>query len=493
MRTLLNKFFPKTCYYLFGVKIPFYLQYLLVGFAFYKPIAKVIKNKYFQLLIILIPAIIVFVRILRNDPFFLSDDFAHLSLVLQKSYRDIARMAFSENGIWVGHRIITGFWLFKLLFDIFGAEPIVFYSTNFIFHSLNVFILFLLLKQFDKKFVFPVLMSFIFSSFYLTWISNLRDLVAGSFVLLATLFWTYWVKSDRQKYYFGFLAFYLIAIVSKEISFLLAPALIIITLFNNLIKVKSYRRVIISFFPLLLIFAFYSLTYALGFSSYLDIGNKGYGMSFDLAVIVKNLIYYLSYIFRPLNFNSSALLIFFSLFVIFDLLKKKFVTTPFLISFTMFLAPALLFVDRNAPYYVYIPSMFLFIALSLMFKEVYEDLIRLFRKTAIKKTFTIYYSLFILIGLFGMNTFFLDDCFLIQFPWKNQKKILLSKLTNRLDIIMEEGRLGNGDRIPLLAEENTEEMKFIINANVLQLFMQAKGAEDYAFSYSEEGTLEVRK
>jgi hypothetical protein len=92
-----------------------------------------------------------------------------------------------------------------------------------------------------------------------------------------------------------------------------------------------------------------------------------------------------------------------------------------------------------------------------------------------------------------MNTFFLDDCFLIQFPWKNQKKILLSKLTNRLDIIMEEGRLDNGDRIPLLAEENTEEMKFIISANVLQLFMQAKGAEDYAFSYSEEGMLEVRK
>ncbi|MGB6881996.1 MAG: hypothetical protein WBD86_01715, partial [Microgenomates group bacterium] len=223
------------------------------------------------------------------------------------------------------------------------------------------------------------------------------------------------------------------------------------------------------------------------------IGNKGYGMSLDLTVIVKNLIFYLSYIFRPLSFNSSVLLIFFSLFIVFDLLKKKFVTTPLLISFAMFLAPALLFVDRNAPYYAYIPSMFLFIALSLIFKEVYEFLIRIFRKTTTKKTFTIYYSLFILIGLFGMNKFFLDDCFLIQFPWKNQKKILLSKLTNRLDIIMEEGKLDNGDRISLLVEEDTEEMRFIINSNVLQLFMQTKGAENYTFSYSEEGMLEVRK
>ena len=204
-RILLDKFFPKTCYYLFGVKIPFYLQYLLVGFAFYKPITKVIKNKYFQLLLILIPAIIVFVRILRNDPFFLSDDFDHLSLVLQNSYRDIARMAFSGNGIWVGHRIITGLWLFKLLFNIFGAEPVVFYASNFIFHAANVLLLFLLLKQFDKKSVFPVLISFIFSSFYLPWISNLHEFIAGSFVLLATLFWIYWLKSDRQKYYFGFL------------------------------------------------------------------------------------------------------------------------------------------------------------------------------------------------------------------------------------------------------------------------------------------------
>jgi hypothetical protein len=493
MRILLDKYFPKTCYYLFGVKIPFYLQYLLVGFVFYKPIAKVIKNKHFQLLLILIPAIIVFVRILRNDPFFLSDDFAHLSLVSQKSFGDIARMAFSEKGIWVGHRIITGFWLFKILFDIFGAEPVVLYFSSFIFHALNVLVLFLLLRQFDRKSVFPVLMSFVFSSFYLTWISNLHELVAGSFVLLATLFWIYWLKRDRQKYYFGFFAFYLIAIASKEISFLLAPTLVIFTLFNNLIKIKNYRRAIISFFPLLLIFVFYSLAFALGFSSYLDIGNKGYGMSLDLAVIVKNLTYYLSYIFRPLNFNSSALLMFFSLFIVFDLLKKKFTTTPFLVSFAMLLAPALLFVDRNAPYYVYIPSIFLFMALSFIFKEVYEYLIRIFRKTTAKKIFTIYYSLFILIGLFGMNKFFLDDCFLIQFPWKNQKKILLSKLTNRLDIIMEEGKLGNGDRIPLLAEEDTEEMRYIINSNVLQLFMQASGAEDYTFSYSEGGALEVRK
>ncbi len=493
MRTLLAKYFPKSCYYFFGVKIPFFLQYYIVGLVFYKPIAKAIKNKYFQLFLIFIPAIIVFVRILRNDPFFLSDDFDHLSLVLQKSYGEIARMALSGDGIWVGHRIITGFWLFKLLFGVFGAEPVAYYSANLIFHATNVLILFLLLRQFDKKTVFPILMSIIFSSFFPVWISNLHEFIAGSFILLATLCWVYWLKNDKQKHYFGFLVFYLIAIASKEISFLLVPVLAIITLFSKLIKVKNSRRAIISFLPLFLIFILYFLTYGIGFSSYLDIGNVGYGMSFDLTVIVKNLTHYLSYIFRPLNFNAAALLIFFSIFVVFDLLKKKFVTTPFLISFAIFLAPALLFVDRNAPYYAYIPSMFLFIALSLIFKEGHTFFIRIFRNKAVKRTFTIYYFLFILIGLFGMNKVFLDDCYLIQFPWKNQKKIILSKLTSRLDIMVEEGTLNSGDRIPLLTEEDTGAMWSIINSNILQLFMQAKGAEDYTFYYSEGGTLEVRK
>ncbi|MEJ2441777.1 MAG: hypothetical protein P8Y06_02565 [Patescibacteria group bacterium] len=160
--------------------------------------------------------------------------------------------------------------------------------------------------------------------------------------------------------------------------------------------------------------------------------------------------------------------------------------------FQLVLFPALLFIDRNAPYYVYIASMFLFIGLSFFFKEIYEFLIRMFRQVTIKKLFTIYYLLFILIGLFGMDKIFLDDCFLIQFPWKNEKKMALSKLADRLDIMIGEGKLGKGAKVPLLAEEDTRDVWFVIDSDILQLFIQTEGAENYTFSY-KEGLLEVEK
>src|SRR3989304_9640168 len=155
MNTLIDKF----CYYSFGVKVPFYLQYAIPLIIFYDFFTRLIKNNYFRYLLIFIPPIVIFIRLLRNDPFFLSDDFAHLRLVSGNSYLEIAKDAFTKNGIWVGHRIIGAFWLFKLIFQIFGAKAEAFLAANFILHSTNV-LLFYLIVQKLKKTSFAVLSAF---------------------------------------------------------------------------------------------------------------------------------------------------------------------------------------------------------------------------------------------------------------------------------------------------------------------------------------------
>src|SRR3989304_7993492 len=110
----------RICYLVFGVKIPFYLQYALPLLVFYGFISSLIKNKYFRILLVLVPPTVIFIRLLRNDPFFLSDDFAHLFLANESSYFDIAKEALTGGGIWLGHRLIGAFWLFKAIFDVFG-------------------------------------------------------------------------------------------------------------------------------------------------------------------------------------------------------------------------------------------------------------------------------------------------------------------------------------------------------------------------------------
>ena len=489
MKNLLDYIYPRICYFSFGLKTPFYLHYLLPALVLYKYLEKALKNKYFKLIIILIPSFFVLTKLLRNNSFFLSDDFAHLYFVSKNSFLGIVKAALSEGGIWVGHRIVVGFWLFKLIFMAFGAQIEPYLFIIFIFNLLNVLLLYLIFEKIKKDSLFSVLLAFIFGTFYLSWISNIHEIVAGTFLLLGLYSWFTWLSSRKVRTYWLVFVFYLLAISTKEISFLFPVALTATSVFyHHYISRINLKKLAVFMIPFFLVLLLYSSTLASGFLGYFSLSSgKGYSMSFSPEVILKNLLHYTTSILPIVNFSMLGLGIFFASFALFDLWKKKPITTPFLFSYLVFLGPPLLFEGRQAPYYFYIPSLFLFIGFFVFLKEIYFSLRRFFKKKSfLVKAFSIYFVLFIAYGIFGVDKFLLDNCFLIQFPRENRRKTTLSYLTKRLDKLFDTGQIQEDAEVKLEEKEAISEIRFIVNSNVLHLFLSSKGKQDYKFSYNEK-------
>lgn len=405
---------PKLCYYLFGGSFYHYLVWIFAGIVLYKPVSRLIKRDFFPILLISIPSILYFGKYL-NDYFFFSDDLAHFNLVSHNSYFQIVKQALSSGGIWVGHKIILGFWLFKALFDFFGLNTGVFVFVIFVLNLVNVFLLYFVLAKFKIKRGISILFSFLFGNLYLYWVSNIHELLAGFFVLGSLYFWLSLIKTNKNKYLAFSTLFYIFAFLSKEIAFLLPFALFAATVvYNNLvkqIKIKHYLKKLLIMFSVLII---YSLIGASGFLNYFGIEKGlGYSMSFSLKVIYENLLHYITVLLPIINYSWVGLLLIILAFGIFDYFNKKLLTMPLFLIFLMFLGPALLFNARQAPYYLYIPSFFLFIAFSILFNRL-----KLFSRNRIIGIFLV---IFLLFEVFNVDKNMMDSCFLIQYP---QKKVV---------------------------------------------------------------------
>lgn len=475
MPSMLSNLSGKICYLVFGVKIPLYLQYSLPLLLLYNLASRLIKNRYFRMIVILTPPIIIFVRLLRNDPFFLSDDFAHLSLVNQNSYLDIARMALTSGGIWVGHRIIGAFWLFKAIFQLFGVKTEAFITANFILHSANVLLFYLILQRL-KKTSFAVLTAFIVGSFYLSWISNMHEIMGATFALLSTLFWVMWLSGQKKAYLLA-IVFYVMAIFTKEITFVLPIPLATLSFFYNHnishLNARKISKYLIQFF---IIFFIYLFTYGAGFLNYRNLPSQdSYKIGLNLSAIGENSLFYGGYIFPIFKTSLAALIVLFSSFTLFDLIKRKPIMTPFLISFFSFLGPALLFEKRASYYYSYIATFFLFIGLTFLLTEL-SNSIKIYLKERPKiweKIANIYFILFLVIGVFKANKLLMDNCFLIQYPWKNENKRQLIKVAARIEDLIDEEKVERGSEIILKKDEITPEMELVYEGQLLPLFMES--------------------
>ncbi|KKQ96278.1 hypothetical protein A3E15_03190 [Candidatus Woesebacteria bacterium RIFCSPHIGHO2_12_FULL_42_9] len=481
----------RICYLVFGVKIPLLLQYSLPLIVFYTFISPFINNKYFRFLLILIPPVVIFIRLLRNDPFFLSDDFAHLKLVSENSYFEIAKNAFTGSGIWVGHRIIGAFWLFKLIFQSLGAKAEAFLTANFILHAINVLFFYLIVQKL-KKTSFAVLSAFIVGSYYLTWISNIHEIMGATFALLATFFWVKWLKKEGKTYMWTIL-FYILAILTKEITFVLPISLVFITIFYNynvspIEKDKAVKHLI----PFAVIFLIYLFTYGVGFLNYRILPSQdSYKIAFNFTPIIQNLQFYGGYTFPIAKSSTASLVLIFSIFVVFDSVKKKPIMIPALASFFIFLGPALLFEGRVSPYYSYIATFFLFIGLTFFLSEIHTSLTNILNKRPKiwLKIFNVYFVLFLLIGVFGMNKLFMDNCFLIQYTWKNELKERVTGVTKKIEEVSQYREIKRGTEIGLEEAEMDEDMKFIYESETLQLFLRSERLKGFKYKFIEDRSL----
>ena len=226
METISQKF----CYLVFGTGFPLILIYFFLGVILFNSINKLLKNKWVRIIFVSLPFIFYFLKILKNDPFFFSDDFSHLYLVSNFSFRDIFNMAMLPQGIWVGHRIVFGFWLFKLLFDLFKTNPIPYYWAMFFINLGNGILFYLLVSKILVNRKITALIAFIFGFFYVTWLSNIHEVLGLMFLLSMLICCASWLRKFKIKTFLFSVILYLLAIFTKEISFLVVPVIFLFAL-----------------------------------------------------------------------------------------------------------------------------------------------------------------------------------------------------------------------------------------------------------------------
>jgi|GEM_PF-4144393 len=475
----METFSQKLCYFAFGVRIPLFLQYIIPSIILFYPINKILKSNWSRIILVSIPFIFYFIRLLRNDPFFFSDDFTHFYLVSNFSYLDILNMAMSPQGIWVGHKIIFGFYAFKLFFDLFGTNPIPYYWLMFFINLGNGILFYFLANKIILNKKIAALIAFVFGFFYITWLSNIHEVLALMFMLGMFICFLIWSKKFDIKPFLCSVVLYILAIFTKEIAFLAVPVMFLITIAIRRDIKKNFKYLFIFF----IIFVLYSLFYARGFTSYFGKPHEdGYTMLFSFPLILQNLKIYLNQIFPAV---SEKLLIpfVFIIFVIFDLISKKLKSLPFLASYIIFLFPALLFLNRTSTYYNYIPLVFLLIGFGIIIEGILKAIT--FIKSSIQKRIAIVTVLiFSVFGLFGLNLKAMDSCFLIKYPWKNDFKNRYLELINNIDNLGKEGKLKKGLEIKLIP--GLEYSWVSMENDILRVFLKNAVSKLYTYSYNFE-------
>lgn len=480
----MNFFPPQTCYYLFGLKLPLFLNYFLPVLVFYRLLEKLFEKWYFRAFLICLPAVFILIKLLRNDFFFQSDDFAHLKIAAEYSFGEVFHRGMGRQAIWGFHHIFLGFWLFKFVFIFFKTNLEAYLFTNFLLHILNIGVFYQILRKIEKGQMFSVLITFLFATFYLSWISNIHELLASLFFLLTILFWILWITKTKRNFYFAALFSYLLAISSKEITFILPIILVLFSVFwqNYILKV-NFRKKWRGFLPFFALMIIHFLVYGKVYLNFFSSKGDGYSTSFDFSVFLKNFLVYLSQVMPIIDESLLRLSVFLLILVVFDFLKKKLIVLPLFFCYLFLLSPPSFFERKIASYYAYIPSIFLYFLFFVLSREIFLFFKR--RKLS-GKLFNIYLVLIILLGVFKIDKFLMDNCFLTLMPWENPHKNALFKITAKIEEKFKEGGVKEGDEIFLSQEEATHEMKYLFTTNGLYLFLVPEEAIDYQFVYNEK-------
>jgi len=171
----------------------------------------------------------------------------NLANISQAFYEDIFRSPFGEGSFYRPIERLT------FMFDAqFGQKSIILMShiSNVFFHIISICLLFSLFLNFKIKKETALLFSLIFAVHPLTaqtvaFISGRNDPLLAIFIFPALIFFLKYLKTQKRKYYFWHLTFFVLALFTKETAIILPlVCLSYILFFVNLKKViinyKSY-------------------------------------------------------------------------------------------------------------------------------------------------------------------------------------------------------------------------------------------------------------
>ena len=415
----MEKLVTNFCYIFFGSKTLFVISvfFLILLLVFF--LARKFRNRDILLFIISVsPAFLFALRLILTD-YFLSDDFDHFVISQKFSYYDIFTKGVLADNLWGFHRLFIGFWLFKLVYSVFATNYTAYVFMNLTLHVLNSYLILLLLGNITKNTYVKYLALFIFSSFYLTWISNVHELIAGFWFLLAfisLLRFSLIGKSNTNTFLLISIVSYVLGIYSKEVVFVLPICFILFSLFyKNAVRHIDLKKLKVKLRLFFGIFAVYLIVFIRDFLKFSDFSKgSGYDPIYKLNSVIGHSAFYLTDRI-PVFTGILGLTFFILLLIIYDIYKRKPILTPLFTAYVVLLFPVLL-LSKSTSYYNYIPHIFLIFIFTYLFDAIYKHI-----RTKIKSINLLYFVSLIFISViivivFKINLSIQKNCFLIQNP-----------------------------------------------------------------------------
>lgn len=377
------------------------------------------RKEFFALLLIGVATFSVYLNAVGNE--FVFDD--HLMI----TNRPVIQSFLNLGYILKDYRPFRG--LIQMLeFHYFGLNPVGYHLVNISLHIFTSLTVFAVIKRLTGQQGLGFLTAIIFAlhpiqTDAVTYISGLRDVLAGFFYLLG--FWLFLIyrQTEKTKFLLMALGAYGLGVLSKEVAITLVAMFLLYDVFSNLSDsteggmakreklyraavqtVVRYRYFYLSFIALGIGVAYYYivLMHASGRIIGTKIGWWGGSMLLNFLTASKVMMYYLKQLLFPIHlsedymgigivakspFQAGAILSFIGVCVYLYLAFQLYVTRSFM-GFALFwffigLTPSLQFIPHHelmAEHYLYIPSVgfafFLGLAINDLYKRCYSDTAR---------------------------------------------------------------------------------------------------------------------
>lgn len=291
------------------------------------------------ILIIILLSSLNFLFAIRTNTFFSVDDFAVLAYFKTHSIFDTFP-SFLIYGDMFGFKKVMGYIVFGLLFKTFGTNAGVFNFSLFFLQTINLILVYLISFKLSKSNPASLIVSVIFNKFYLSYYSNIHEIVLVLFSLLTIYIFLKYPK--KKKYYY---LTFIFSLFSKETAVFIPLILFSISFFKKLDKKEILKMLLISLF--------YGLYQSISFINSGSLTqNNSYSTTFNIFSIFKNF-------FRLIDYKLVIVLF------LLPLVYKQTRYYPLLLTSLVVLLPASLLINRPENYYLYFPMALVLIYVSL--------------------------------------------------------------------------------------------------------------------------------
>jgi hypothetical protein len=235
--------------------------------------------------------------------------------------------------------------VFALIQKLFGVNHLAFDLAMFVTHTINLILLFFVVRKLSKNDFASFFVSLLFNKNYLFYYSNIHENLLALFSILTVFIFLYYPK----KFYYAAFAF-ILALFSKETAVILPIGLFAISFVYKLDRKKIFYLLSIS-----IIFSIYA-----GYS-YIEKkvveDNFVYAPASRIIDIIRGYLFYINYKIVGIG-------------IVLSIIGRRYKYLPILATVFIALTPAALLVNRREEYYVYMPFLYLMIYFGMLLPKL---------------------------------------------------------------------------------------------------------------------------